>query len=182
METTTATTTGSSNSNTGCDNKEQRSLAIARKTVLLASSSSYAKNNKLNDFNRRFRPDASRIAFYVLRDLFLKYPSYAWSDLSELWSTRLPVGERYEKITSTTEWIEDEKMGGHGGLVPNQLTFSSASGTAGVVGDSNGSNNNNNNNDEITASKSKKGDDDFGNNKGVLSLVNPHAVLIWRGN
>ena len=144
--------------------KRDRCLAIARKTVLLSSSSSYysKSNSKLNDFNVPFRPEESRIAFYALRDLFLKYPSYAWSELSEQWSTRLPLGGKYETITSTTEWIEDEKMGGHGGLIPNQLGFSSSTQ---ALGDGNSIDNKKN----------------FGNPKAVLSLVNPQAVLVWRG-
>jgi len=178
-------TSSSITGNSGSD-KEHRCLAIARKTVLLASSSSYSTKtkNKLNDFNRPFRPDASRIAFYALRDLFLKYPSYAWSDLSEKWSTRLPLGERYERITSTTEWIEDEKIDGHGRLVPNQLIFSSSAPAlvgGGVIGDSNNSSSNNSSNDEKNLDNSKSKKNDFGNSKAVLSLVDPQAVLIWRG-
>ena len=165
----TSLETGNSMSESESD-KEDRCLAIARKTVLLSSTSSYSNTKtKLNDFDLPFRPDASRIAFYALRDLFLKYSSYAWSDLSEKWSTRLPLGERYERITSTTEWIEDGKMGGHGGLVPNQLVFSS----------SGESNSNNTNEKNLDNSKSKK--TDFGNPKAVVSLVDPHAVLVWRG-
>eukprot|EP00536_Pseudo-nitzschia_multiseries_P000057 jgi/Psemu1/321427/estExt_fgenesh1_pg.C_20041 len=156
---------------------KERSLAIARKTVLLASSyraaatSTNRPSRQWSDVrHRRFRPDASRVAFYVLRDLFLKYPSYAWSDLSERWSSRLPVGERYERITSTTEWIEDAKPGGHGGLVPDQLVFSPVSASAAPEGDGS------------TNDKNGKGrDDGFGNPKGVLSLVDPRAVLTWRG-
>jgi hypothetical protein len=61
-------------------------------------------------------------------------------------------------------------MGGHGGLVPNQLVFSSS-------GESN-SNNNSTNEKNLDNSKKKT---DFGNPKAVLSLVDPHAVLVWRG-
>jgi hypothetical protein len=168
LELTSSETRNSSSESESESDKEYRCLAIARKTVLLSSTSSYSTKTKLNDFNLPFRPDASRIAFYALRDLFLKYPSYAWSDLSEKWSTRLPLGERYERITSRTEWIEDGTMGGHGGLVPNQLVFSSS-----------GESNSNNNEKNLDNSKSKK--TDFGNPKAVLSLVDPHAVLAWRG-
>ena len=149
----------------GDDNdKKDRCLAIARKTVLVSSKSSYSSKTKinLNDFNRPFQPEASRIAFYALRDLFLKHPSYAWSDLSEQWSTRLPLGGEYERITSTTEWIEDKTLSGHGGLVPNQLVFSSSTTDS-----------------KMTSSKSKE--NDFGNPKGVISLVDPQAVLTWKG-
>mmetsp|Transcript_4916 Transcript_4916/g.12641 ORF Transcript_4916/g.12641 Transcript_4916/m.12641 type:complete len:491 (-) Transcript_4916:377-1849(-) len=153
--------------------KKDRCLAIARKTVLLSSCSSYSSRtkNKLNDFNVQFRPDESRIAFFALRDLFLKYPSYAWSELSGKWSTRLPLGGKYETITSTTEWIEDEKIGGHGGLVPNQLVFSPSTPASG---------------DEIGFGNSNIDDEknlnkNFGNPKAVLSLVNPQIVLVWRG-
>jgi len=90
----------------------------------------------------------------VLRDLFMKYPSYAWSDLIEKWSTRLPIGEQYERITSTTEWIQDKNIG----LIPNQLTFALLSNDD----EDNKSDNNNNS-----------------SSKGVIRLVDPHSVLIW---
>ena len=154
--------------------KESRCLAIARKTVLLSSSSSYSTKiktkTKLNDFNRPFQSDASRIAFYALRDLFMKYPSYAVSDLQKKWSTRLPMGERYEGITSTTEWIEDGKIGGHGGLVPNQLYFSPTA-----------PNSDNNDDMNLDGSTSKSKTNEIGNSKAVLSLVDPKAVLVWKG-
>jgi hypothetical protein len=177
--------TTSSDTRNGVSDKESRSLAIARKTVLLSSSSSYStkiKNKQLNDVSSTFRPDASRIAFYALRDLFLKYPSYAWSDLSAQWSTRVPLGERYERITSTTEWIEDEKMGGHGGLVPDQLVFSSSSpafGGKGGIGENNSSSSNITN-DENHPDNGKTKKNDFFNSKAVLSLVDPQTVLAWR--
>ena len=149
---------------TGTDEneKESRCLAIARKTVLLSSSSSYSTKSNLNDFGRSYKPDASRIAFYALRDLFLKHPSYSWSDLQQQWSTRLPMGERYERITSTTEWIEDGKSAG---LVPNQLQFSS---TAPVPATRGGG-------DAKTDSKAD------GDSKAFLSLVDPQVVLVWKG-
>ncbi|VEU36576.1 unnamed protein product [Pseudo-nitzschia multistriata] len=151
--------------------REERSLAIARKTVLLASAPGTTGGSKAwrDVRDRRFRPDASKIAFCVLRDLFSKYPSYAWSDLSEQWSSRLPLGERYERITSTTEWIEDPDLGGHGGLVPDQLVFSPSA--AGDAGGGEGA-------DRTTG---KKGSGAGNNPKGVLGLVDPHAVLVWRG-
>lgn len=169
--------TGNSNAE-----KEDRCLAIARKTVLLSSSSSYSTKTekKLNDFNRPFEPDASRIAFYALRDLFLKCPTYSWSDLSNQWSTRLPLGEKYESITSTTEWIEDEKIGGHGGLVPNQLVFSSSAPSLvgrGGSGDGNYSSKDDVKNHDSSTSKLN----DVGNCKSFLSLVDPQAVLVWMG-
>ncbi len=152
---------------TGSDEneKESRCLAIARKTVLLSSSSSYSTKTKLDDFQRPYLPDASRIAFYALRDLFLKKPSYSWSDLQGEWLYRLPMmGTRYEMITSTTEWIEDESAG-HGGLVPNQLQFSSTAPAFASrgVGD--------------TKTDSKVD----GDSKAFLSLVDPRAVLVWKG-
>mmetsp|Transcript_34302 Transcript_34302/g.71777 ORF Transcript_34302/g.71777 Transcript_34302/m.71777 type:complete len:413 (+) Transcript_34302:3144-4382(+) len=165
-------------SSSGNGNREQRCLSIARKTVLLASSlSSKTKaiasgsNRQRAPFGLPFEPDHSKIAFYALRDLFLKYPSYAWSDLSERWSNRLPMGSDYQRIPSTKEWIEEPTTtrGGHGGLVPNQLVFSSAAGD--------GNNSNETNPDGAAASASAKKE----NSKGVLSLVDPHAVLVWRG-
>lgn len=136
------------------NSKERRSLAIARKTLLLASSSLSSSSKKTDCHRRRFKPDTSKIAFYVLRDLFMKYPSYAWSDLIEKWSTRLPIGEQYERITSTTEWIQDKNIG----LIPNQLTFALLSNDD----EDNKSDNNNNS-----------------SSKGVIRLVDPHSVLIW---
>lgn len=146
--------------------KESRCLAIARKTVLLSSSSSYSTKAKLDDLDRRYSPDASRIAFYALRDLFLKDPSYSWPDLQQKWSTRLPMGQRYERITSTTEWIEDGKSTGHGGLVPNQLQFSSTAPALAGRG---------------TDGDSKTDAKLDGDSKAFLSLVDPKAVLIWKG-
>lgn len=175
--------TSSETENAEKENKS-RCMAIARKTVLLSSSSSYSDKtkNKLNDFNRPFQSDASRVAFYALRDLFLKFPSYAWSDLSKQWSTRLPMGERYERITSTTEWIEDGKSCGHGGLIPNQLYFSSSA-PALTGRDGRGDNNisTNSNSDETNHDGSKSKTNDVGNPKAVLSLVDANAVLVWRG-
>ena len=163
----------SHNSDSAADNKinrtEYRSLAIAHKTLLLASTTttttmtSLSWNQKKNINNDRFffKPDTSKIAFFVLRDLFMKYPSYAWSDLVEKWSARLPLGEQYERITSTTEWIEDKIVG----LIPNQLIFSSSSSS--VL-----KNDDNVNDKEFETNN---------NNKGVIQLVNPHSVLIWIG-
>jgi hypothetical protein len=149
------------------NNKEKRSLAIARKTLLLASSSLLEHTKK----NRKYKPNTSKIAFYVLRDLFMKYPSYAWSDLVDKWSTRLPIGEQYERITSTTEWIEDTKVCG---LIPNQLTFSPSSSSSDNNIDETDTNNNNNNNNNSSSSSNS--------GKGVIRLVNPHSVLIWMGD
>jgi len=143
---------GGDDNNNINNSKERRSLAIAQKTLLLASLSSSSK--KTNFYRRRFKPDTSKIAFYVLRDLFMKYPSYAWSDLIEKWSTRLPIGEQYERITSTTEWIQDK----NNGLMPNQLTFSSLS---------------NDNEDK------KSNNNINSSSKGVIRMINPHSVLIW---
>jgi hypothetical protein len=162
------------------NNKEKRSLAIARKTLLLASSSlsSHTTTSKKNNRpqKQKYKPNTSKIAFYVLRDLFMKYPSYAWPDLVDKWSTRLPIGEQYERITSTTEWIEDTKV--CGGLIPNQLTFSpspssSSSDNNNDESDNKNKNNNNNNNSSNSNSNSSK---------GVIRLVNPHSVLIWMGD
>lgn len=91
----------------------------------------------------------------------MKYPSYAWSDLVEKWSARLPLGEQYERITSTTEWIEDKIVG----LIPNQLIFSSSSSS--VL----------KNDDNVNDKESETNN----NTKGVIQLVNPHSVLIWIG-
>jgi len=162
------------------EENESRCMAIARKTVLLASSCSYSDTTKckLSDLDRPFRSDASRIAFYALRDLFMKYPSYAWSDLSKQWSTRLPMGERYERITSTTEWIEDGKSSGHGGLVPNQLQFSASGGR----GENDNNTSTNAKSDERNHDGNKSKSIEVGNPKAVLSLVDPNAVLVWKGD
>ena len=107
----------------------------------------------------------------------MNYPSYAWSDLVDRWSTRLPIGEQYERITSTTEWIEDTKVCG---LIPNQLTFtpsSSSSSDNNNIDESN-TNNNNSNSNNINSNSSNNST----NSKGVLRLVNPHSVLIWMGD
>lgn len=172
----------SSETHNNAEENESRCMAIARKTVLLSSSASFSDEAKsqLSDFNRPFQSDVSRIAFYALRDLFMKYPSYAWSDLSKQWSTRLPMGERYDRITSTTEWIEDGKTSGHGGLVPNQLQFSASGGRG--DNDSNTSSTSNAKNDESNHNANKPKTNEVGNTKAVLSLVDPNAVLVWRGD
>ena len=163
----------SHNSDSATDNKinrtEYRSLAIAHKTLLLASTTttttmtslSWNQKKSINNDHFFFKPDTSKIAFFVLRDLFMKYPSYAWSDLVEKWSARLPLGEQYERITSTTEWIEDKIVG----LIPNQLIFSSSSSS--VL----------KNDDNVNDKESETNN----NTKGVIQLVNPHSVLIWIG-
>mmetsp|Transcript_39327 Transcript_39327/g.95121 ORF Transcript_39327/g.95121 Transcript_39327/m.95121 type:complete len:286 (-) Transcript_39327:123-980(-) len=143
-----------SSSSSWSSSRTERSKAIARKTILLAEtktqkgkirhpnhcrlgggaeSSGGGESSTLLRSNIRIDPNI--IAFYVLRDLFMEQPSYNVSEMLTKWSTRLPFGEKYDRIvpddssttatattatmnTVTTEWLKDRK------IIPNQLTIS----------------------------------------------------------
>jgi Sister chromatid cohesion protein Dcc1 len=66
----------------------------------------------------------TKVAFYVLRDLFLQCPNYVISDLVQKWEARLPMGEIFEKCM-TLEWLQEC------GLVPDQLVVENPEGKPG---------------------------------------------------
>ncbi|KAG7337447.1 hypothetical protein IV203_018575 [Nitzschia inconspicua] len=101
---------------------EDRSMAIARKTAFLAQTDP----SKRKFDARLVYLDPQKIAFYVLRDLFLRYPSYAMSDLLQKWEARLPMSETFEKCL-TVEWLQEQR------LVPDQLVLEDVDNASGIT-------------------------------------------------
>jgi hypothetical protein len=95
-----------------------------------------------------------KVAFYVLRDLFLQHPNYTVSDLIQKWEARLPMGENFEKCV-TLEWLQEH------GLVPDQLVLEDIMG-------------------ETTSGSSRASKSSLRWSGKVIRLASSDKVLTWK--